>query len=155
MIGIDRDPGGLIHFRRRTAITAAKPPFAPTFTQNQSIAGRKSHCGLATGRGWPKRGKPSIALRILFNSSHTERIAATCPAKAIAVWTGAAIKTPWSRVSFTFSQEKYRQKDRRRRSIVADQPDANKGSRDRSDHSLAEICSSDFFLRSGGRRLYR
>jgi hypothetical protein len=41
MIGIDGDPGGLIHFRRRTAITAAKPPFTPTFTKNQSIAGRK------------------------------------------------------------------------------------------------------------------
>src|ERR1700719_1745349 len=85
MGGIAVDPGGSIHFRRRTAITAARPPFIPTLTQNQSIVGRKSQCGLAWGNGWPKRCNPSIALRILFNSSHTERMAPKCPAKAIAV----------------------------------------------------------------------
>ena len=73
-------------------MTAAKPPFTATLTQNQSIAGKKSQCGLASGSGWPKRGKPSIALRILFNPSHTVRMAAKCPAKAIAVWSGAVIK---------------------------------------------------------------
>jgi hypothetical protein len=40
----------------------------PTFTQNQSIEGKKSQCDLAAGNDWLKRGKPSIALRILFNS---------------------------------------------------------------------------------------
>src|ERR1700752_4130302 len=103
MGGIEDAPGGLIHFRRRTAMTAAKPPFIPIFTQNQSIVGRKSQCGLAWGSGWPKRGRLSVALRILFNSSHTERMAEKCPARAIAVGSGAAIKMPWSRVSFTFS----------------------------------------------------
>jgi hypothetical protein len=71
MIGIEAGPGGLIHFSRTTEITAAKPAFIPTFTQNQSIEGKKSQCDLASGNGWLKRGKPSIALRILFDSSHS------------------------------------------------------------------------------------
>jgi hypothetical protein len=31
------------------------------------------------------------------------RMAVKCPAKAIAAWSGFAAKTPWSRISFTFS----------------------------------------------------
>jgi hypothetical protein len=97
------EAGGLIHSSKTIEMTAAKPPFTATRTQNQSIAGKRSQCGLASGSGWPKRGSPSIALRILFNSSHTVRMAVQCPAKAIAAWSGFAAKTPWSRISFTFS----------------------------------------------------
>src|SRR5260370_36858092 len=81
MSGIEGDPGGLIHFRRRTAITAAKPPFTPTFAQNQSIVGSKSQWGLASGSGCLRRGDPSTPLRKLFNSSRSERTAGKCPKK--------------------------------------------------------------------------
>jgi hypothetical protein len=51
--GIVPEPGGLIHFRKTIEMTAAMLPFTATRTQNQSIAGKRSQCCLASGRGWP------------------------------------------------------------------------------------------------------
>src|SRR6202048_144493 len=81
------DPGGWSHFRQTIETTAARPPFIPILTQNQSIAGTTSPCGLASGSGWPTRGNPSIAPRILFSSSRSDRRAAKGPAKARALST--------------------------------------------------------------------
>ena len=104
-VGTLAAPGGWIHLRKTIAISAAKPPFIPAFTQNQSIAGRMSQCRFSdcakhsraaaadesSGESRPKlRGKPSTAARTSFNSSRTHRSRANSPAKSSAVPSGVS-----------------------------------------------------------------
>src|SRR5258707_6595624 len=68
--------------------------------------GEKIPVCFSSGIGCPKRGKPAIALRRLFNSSRNERSTASSPPISIAVCSGALCNIPCPRIWLNFRLER-------------------------------------------------